>query len=77
MQGELKRSLKPFPKEHDSFTEWELGAGGGGGGSYSGVKATGIIGGFFRFETFHSRIIWGTHHLHLSGDLFGCSKQII
>lgn len=32
MQGELKRSLKPFPKEHDSFTEWELGAGGGGGG---------------------------------------------
>ena len=75
MQGELKRSLKPFPKEHDSFTGWELGV--GGGGVFSGVKATGIIGGFFRFETFHSRIIWGMHHLHLSGDLFGCSKQII
>ena len=73
MQGELKRSLKPFPKEHDSFTGWELGV----GGLYSGVKATGIIRGFFRFETFHSRIIWGTHRLHLSGDLFGCSKQII
>ena len=29
MQGELKRSLKPFPKEHDSFTGWELGGGGG------------------------------------------------
>lgn len=72
MQGELKRSLKPFPKEHDSFTGWEL----GGGGGYSGVKATGIIGGFFRFETFHSRIFWGTH-LDLSGDLFGYSKQII
>ena len=40
MQGELKRSLKPFPKEHDSFTGWELG---GGGWGYSGVKATGII----------------------------------
>ena len=35
MQGELKRSLKPFPKEHDSFTGWELGVGGGGGGGCS------------------------------------------